>query len=627
MEQQDNLKGVVMDLSLSLIERLSAFETYYEIVGVDTIELISILTGMYQFSGTSILKNFLYKLCTHGKVPSFIKLEAAKSLLSFMEDEDDYDDDEGMLILMKKRNVERMKIGYKALDCVCYDLGSMPMPCQIEAVCLLMKNIDYMIFADIYFREIISNILLECDFRYKTILSLENKDIDESKFFIGKACMEFLFLGANMTMYRILASQYILQKLEPSEADVLKVCEQVLSFANDEDLDYNLRADAADLLLNLGTDEMKIKGRHIIEILGRIHGESKTVFGNAQNVHVEEIEESVLEMLEYLVDIPIQMIEGEPITFGHVNGRIEYLMKQEKNIHTVNGHVTKCAGHCECCEVCITSVTNCDEIPKYCSNDCLAIEERHDKIRISLNRIVMDRVLYSKYNNSLINILLKMWSFIKDNEYEEQLHKRLLEELFDMSGTCSSGFASRLVNVMSGFSQFNIRISWKDQIASNFNGRMNALINHIKDSGSPYMNGLHRDVVEIWLNCNTDVLDKVKLVISNGVKVVKNNKGKPNLIPMTKIVDEYLTTNRDDKVENCVDSFYDEVISEMSENTTKWGNRQNYLLFFRTSMLSVREEMYGEFKDLISDDMFDLYIREAISVYDGVKLSRKDIVY
>ncbi|MBS0628539.1 MAG: hypothetical protein JSS09_10080 [Verrucomicrobia bacterium] len=45
-----------------------------------------------------------------------------------------------------------------------------------------------------------------------------------------------------------------------------------------------------------------------------------------------------------------------------------------------------------------------------------------------------------------------------------------------MSGTCSSGYASRLINTISGFGDFGIRISWRDQIVSNFTARLNSKI-------------------------------------------------------------------------------------------------------------------------------------------------------
>jgi hypothetical protein len=57
---------------------------------------------------------------------------------------------------------------------------------------------------------------------------------------------------------------------------------------------------------------------------------------------------------------------------------------------------------------------------------------------------------------------------------EDYTKKRLLEELIDMYGTCSSGFSSRLVNVISGYGDFNLNISWRDQIIANFTGRLNA---------------------------------------------------------------------------------------------------------------------------------------------------------
>ena len=56
---------------------------------------------MYQFSGAKILSQFLFAVCETGNVSSFLKLEAAKSLLAFeeetegsdREDEDSEDSD------------------------------------------------------------------------------------------------------------------------------------------------------------------------------------------------------------------------------------------------------------------------------------------------------------------------------------------------------------------------------------------------------------------------------------------------------------------------------------------------------------------------------------------------------
>ena len=44
---------------------------------------------------------------------------------------------------------------------------------------------------------------------------------------------------------------------------------------------------------------------------------------------------------------------------------------------------------------------------------------------------------------------------------------------------------------------------------------------------------------------------------------------------------------------------------------------QNFLKFFRDNMLNIREELYEEFKDYLTDTDFDLYTRRAIIVYTG----------
>ena len=65
-------------------------------------------------------------------------------------------------------------------------------PYIIDTLCILIKSEKYDIESDIYFRKIINNKKLDCDYRYKIILSLEKKDIKNYKFFINNACLDFL---------------------------------------------------------------------------------------------------------------------------------------------------------------------------------------------------------------------------------------------------------------------------------------------------------------------------------------------------------------------------------------------------------------------------------------------------
>lgn len=610
----DNLPSYILDLSLEQDIRINALEQLCDSENNNAIEIVSQLTGMYQFSGTTILAKFLYKVCTHSSIPAFLKLEFAKSLLSFLEQEEDSDseDDNEMKEIktqsntaIQKRNLQRQSNGYKALDIVCYDLEGVPTPCRIDAICTLMKCKTYKNQVNTYFIEIINDQTLDCDYRYKTILSLEKKHINDAEFFLKKACLKFVFETQNMTMYRILAGQYLLQKCELSEIEHDKIETTILEFAEDNVLDYDLRADAADMLLSLASETVKNRARDIIVLLGRSHGDVKTIFDNAQNVHTNEVEASVLETLEALAIIPVLCINKNPIDFDYICNKIENELKNQKeeikNECKDNCSHTKCK-HCDGC------VQSGDAI--YCNNKCNELYTRDDRIRVALNRIYMDRILYSKFNNTLSNILLKIWSYLHEHEHEQEMKDRLLQELVEMSGTCSTGFASRLVNVISGFGEYNLRISWEDQLVANFAGRLNARARYIDSSDSVFFQSKLRDVVELWLNRNKHIKQGV-------IEKLTKSKGITDLPTMNDIITYHLDNSSEEDIRSYVEDFKEEVFNEMMLCASQFHNRQNFLLFFRTSMLSIREELYEEFKEFITDTDFDLYCRKAIMVYEG----------
>jgi hypothetical protein len=95
---------------------------------------------------------------------------------------------------------------------------------------------------------------------------------------------------------------------------------------------------------------------------------------------------------------------------------------------------------------------------------------------------VIDRAVYGSTNMTLATILSKIWTYIQDSEHRAELERRLLEELIDANNKCSTGYTSRLVNVLSGFDDdMSITISFEDQIIANLEGRLNANIKKIED--------------------------------------------------------------------------------------------------------------------------------------------------
>jgi hypothetical protein len=544
---EDDLKTVhdyLMDGSVKLKNRIGLLNYYYKKHGESQcMEIVNRISTMYQFSGTKILEKYLYEICTNCEISTFLKIICAKSLCYF--------------------NPEN-KLGYKALDFICKGIGArkketqdadtpdMATPCRIDAVCLLMTNKTYKKKANGYFCSIINDMKLECDYRYKTILSLEQKDTPFKDYFLKEACLVFFNNYCNMTQYRVLAGQYLIQNCKIKGNTLKNVEHSLLELAQDTELDYNLRADSADVILRLGTKSNKKIATEIIMVLGRQHGHVNNIFDNAQNVHVNEIEDSVLKGLEFLVSIETKTVSGVPgaptITFAYVKKQIADMLEKE----ACNKKKLEKKKH----------------------------DEKVDKIHISLNRIYLDRALYGKYNCTLLHILLKIWTYIVSHDAEMDMKKRLLEELIDMSGTCSTGFATRLVNVISGFGDFNITISWRDQIIANFTGRLNASARDITNKTK--------------IRQHLDLYEK---------KICEDEKLKGNKTPSQ-------------QMSEVLEEFQAKVLEEMVIRSDQFSSRNNFLTFFRKNMLGIRQELYEEFKQYITDTDFDLYFRAAISTYE-----------
>lgn len=655
---KDNLNDIILDMSNSKQDRIKALELYYVDNNENTVELINRMIGMYQLSGISNLKEFLQLMCAYNtKLPTFLKLEVVKGLLEYNElDEDIEDNDTEEVITQKKqinssihqKNLQRKVENTCLLDLICSNLTQVPTPCRIEAILLLMDDAEYNAQSLKYFIELINDNNIECEFRYNTILTLENKSsklmkdnlltlfnnksfvdrvlitckhitekefpnfkpdntndvyfkllinrlnydttkqlfkehtsdiIDQYEEFLFKAQLNFCLQHSNMAYYRILSAQYLLQKFNLAPIQRNSIQDQLLDFAQDEFLDYDRRADAADVLLRMGTDMYKYHARHVIMQLGNTNTKGKTIFDNAQNVHVEEVEQSVVEVLEFFADLPTMKVNDIPITFGFVKEQVLKIINLQKE--------------------------------KIKPEEEENFKEYEEKINVALKRIEMDRALYSKYNNTLANILLKVWTYLSNHEYKEEMINRLLEELEEMSGTCSTGFASRMINVVSGFGEFNIRISWEDQISSNFFGRLNAKARLLQDKDNVFRTEKYKDVVELWLydpkrkDLRDELLEDIDIkTVGSELKNV--------------LIDKYLKDDTQAKIEECYESFSFGILDEMTIASCHSYQRKNFSLFFRTYVASIREEMYQEFKEYLDDTSFDLYMRKALINYEGI---------
>lgn len=105
----------------------------------------------------------------------------------------------------------------------------------------------------------------------------------------------------------------------------------------------------------------------------------------------------------------------------------------------------------------------------------------YEKIKGSLNRIFNYNFLkFSQYKLTLKEIIQNIWIFVDncEEELKGQLFGRLEQELVDMYDTCSLGYASRLINIFSGFqiTDLGVTISYEDEIYAIFSSKVNKLI-------------------------------------------------------------------------------------------------------------------------------------------------------
>jgi hypothetical protein len=613
--EEDKLKKCILDFSLDHELRLSYFEKYFQLYNENIPELLIQLCSIYNFSGMKILEIFLFDLCNNNLISSMLKLDSAKTLYYYYEvDEEIYKYDKKNIIEIKTENNKNVKYrnnirknkALEALDIVLNSInseiissltyitdGEISITYYIDNLYLLLENGEYAINGNKYFKNIVNNNTIDCDYRYKTILNLENKtNILDRKVYIKQFCLDFLYNTKNMTMYRILSSQYLLQNSHLNDEDKWNIQKIILSFSEDIELDYDLRADAADVLLQLGTEEFKNLGRSIITMLGRIDGNVKTIFDNKQNVHTKDIEKSVLSILEVLLSYQTMKISENNINYEYVKNQIETLLSEEK---IKNDNYSE--------KICNNCSNNNSQSFEFCSKDCEIQFNKYKKIKVSLNRIEIDRTLY--LNSTLSTIIVKLWSYINKNDFRDEMIKRLLEELEEMSGTCSSGFITRLTNSISGFGELNICISYEDQLISNFIGRLNYYAKKIIEPTSKFYNDKLYDVIKLFYKNNYNI-------VTEGRKYLKYTQ-------IDNIIDDFLKKDRDIKIKYIIEDFSENVINEMTLSLDKNYERRHFSLFFSTYFSILREELYIEFKEFINEYEFDIIIRKAISMYEGLQ--------
>ena len=653
--ETEELCSLLYDMEKSLMFRLSALRTLYEIHGQDLIEYVRTLESLYNLSGSTSLEEFLFAISEAEWVTWIARLQSLKCLLTYRE-----------IFGVSERKRVRQE---KAWGCLSLILNNPALdistPYKLELIFLLSDSPYHVSEATHVYISLITDTSIEERYRYKQcLLGLERRELQRIReedvldsyispetLDIFKECkitlhrdmdgngddlyvepdeikdgqifsffkkldkpfpkMELLVRGGYaffktfnswsdpLNKFGVLSGQYVLSwglKYPDYWPDLFGATEKfLLAMAKHRDIPYNTRADCADVLLGMGSYDLQPEARDAIRLLGATtaDGSLKTVrtfYEDAQNVHAsEELDQSIEEVLTRL------------------NTSIDYA--KIKPFETVTAEILLYL------EDPTSPVT--DSLP------VSSLEEISIKVKRALERITMDRFLYGQYSNSLTNVLCLVWAQIEQiSETEKSLYVgRLLEELEEMTDTCSSGYVSRLCNVLSGYDGFNLKISYEEQITANVFGRVNAYIREISGSdlshlfwskNMKFIEDMYRNSIYGTSNFSSfqpERFTEQRMPVLSMVELTEKQKELKDLDSKNRPIDI--------SPEDMQKWYIERVHDQMTVKESNHYDRKELTLLVNSYIVTLEQELRTEFVDsnLVSSTTFDGIYKDALVKY------------
>lgn len=268
---------------------------------------------------------------------------------------------------------------------------------------------------------------------------------------IVNACHHYFFFNFDKfkspLLYKILSAQYLLTQFPIGSYDMDSVQSFLIEMAKDVNTEIYYRAECADILDRAGYNKGKEIGTQIIIELGELYTDNKkkTIYTNTQNVHDTNVTKQVIDTLRNLIKMTSTIRNSEEVYNCITDIKTHYLPTEEQ---------LREKG---------------DEIRE-------ELLKKRDNVIETFQRIVIDTSRYEGLPMS--EIMMLVWEKISISENKLELEKRLIDEMFEMHKTCSTGHLSRLINVLSGFYEDiqPVKISYKEQLRSNVFARLTTSI-------------------------------------------------------------------------------------------------------------------------------------------------------
>ena len=280
--------------------------------------------------------------------------------------------------------------------------------------------------------------------------------LDDNIFYKTHEHFFYLAVKENYPLELILLSaRYIIGNYHYEDDVRCDVLEFILDIADDKNETVYARSECADILANCGEGDEVFFGHKIIKELGDLFNtdKNKTFYTNAQNVHNETIEFSVRNIIRSL--------------------RKQFIKEINENKYTIENVHTDLDNYITGVYLRITSLS--ERHPDY---------EMKEKVKSFLYRMMTDPSKYERL--SLADILLLVYNKIQtfDLSTRETCIQRLFEECLESLNTCSSGYLTRIINVLSGFvegEEFTMRINPEEELKASIFARIESRIRGLPD--------------------------------------------------------------------------------------------------------------------------------------------------
>lgn len=434
-------KDKCLDWNISVDEKLKAIVEMTKRIPGEATEMITRFRDMIPFVSGKIHDSLINLLAKISRNPNIEEHERTMTAVSLY-------------------NHARLDLCFKCFEVIAMD-QKVSAKYRVEACRYLFgaDEFEYKSMAQECLMDILEDFSTTSEYRYSIIAGFISRKgvisyLNASKIrvpydedFVYGLQTSFFNEEKNGVRERILSGQHILQMELPTPEEKEEVGEKLLDIARNTSLTENARADAADVVMRLGTRIQSQKAREITIEIGKSSINVKnalpiarvnTFYNNSQNVHDENISRTLENFIEKMFKEDIRLMPYEDVETEVSNLVRSKKMEKNKNF--------------------------------------LAYK--------ALNRIFIDTATFTDKKVCLAEIFSCVWTRIKSykGEEKEMLENRFVEELIDMGDTCSTGHSARFINVLSRVDpELNITISFESQIIANVAGRVNAKIRDIED--------------------------------------------------------------------------------------------------------------------------------------------------